>query len=88
MRDIMRWQNNEPGLTAPALGCFAVTPSDLTDLPERIRQVTISEAGAISYVNWEGVTCTSGTLPAGSYPLFATRILATGTTASGITGWF
>ena len=78
--------NPQLQLTGPALGAFAVTPSDSTDLQSSIRAVTINGDGALSYVSG-GLTYTTGVLPAGTYPLFADRIRATGTTATGITGW-
>jgi hypothetical protein len=76
-----------PGLTAPAIGCIAVTPSDGSDLASSIRAVTINVSGTVSYVGWDGVTYTTATLPAGTYSMLAKRIRATGTTATAITGW-
>lgn len=76
-----------PGITAPALFGFAITPDDEADLTRRVRSVTINGEGVIAYVNWQGETCTTGVLPVGSYPMLAARILATGTTAAGLTGW-
>ena len=83
-----------PNMTAtdsmrPAAGGFAVSPSDDTDLSQPIRAITIgTEAGVVKYINWDGATITTGSLPVGTYALFATRILNTGTTATGITGWY
>ena len=74
--------------TGPAMGAYAVTPSDTVDLPEAIRAVTIgTAAGTLSFVGLDGVTYTTGPLPIGTYPLFAARIRNTGTTAAGLTGW-
>ncbi len=73
--------------TGPALSALAVTPNDGADLSERVRSVTINTGGTLAYHNWRGVTCTTAALPAGTYPLLARRVLATGTTATGITGW-
>ena len=74
--------------TGPAMGAYAVTPSDTVDLPEAIRAVTIgTAAGTLSFVGLDGVTYTTGPLPIGTYPLFAARIRNTGTTAKGLTGW-
>lgn len=78
--------NPQLQLTGPALGAFAVTPNDSADLASAIRAVTIGGDGTLSYVSG-GLTYTTGTLPAGTYPLFAERIRATGTTATNITGW-
>lgn len=76
------------GFLPSALGAFAVTPSDDTDLSSRIRMLTIgTAAGVVVYDGWDGVTYTTGPLPSGSYPMNARRIRATGTTATGLTGW-
>ena len=77
-----------PDTKSPALGSFAVTPSDSADLTARIRQITIgTAAGTVAYIAWDGSSNDTGPLPVGSYPMFATRILSTGTTATGLTGW-
>lgn len=74
--------------TGPAIGAYAITPNDSTDLSAPIRMVTINGAGTVSYVSSvDGATYTTGSLPVGSYPLFAIRIRSTGTTATDITGW-
>lgn len=71
-----------------ATGAFSITPSDSTDLSSPIRQVTINAPGTISFVSsYDSQTYTTDELPAGSYPLLASRIRATDTTATGITGW-
>lgn len=78
-------------IESAALGAFAITPSDGTDLTTPIRAITINVAGTVSFVSTRGetagVTQTTSTLPAGTYAIFASRILATGTTATEITGW-
>lgn len=75
-------------LNAPAQGAFAITPSDTVDLTAAIRLLTIGTAGGtVSFVGRDGVTYTTGPLPLGSYPIEALRIRATGTTATGLTGW-
>lgn len=72
----------------PALGALAITPSDSADLSSPIRAVTIgTTGGTISFIGRDGTAFTTGPLPVGTYPLFATRIRATGTTAVGMTGW-
>jgi len=64
-----------------------VTPNNDADLQESIRAVHINAAGAISYVSsLDGQTYTTGTLGVGYHTMFARRILATGTTATEITG--
>ena len=80
----------------PALGSFPITPGT-SALPENIRQITISGAGVVVWEDWNGVVNSTASLPAGSYPCTASKILASGTdartaaavttTATGITGW-
>jgi len=75
-------------INEPARGAFAITPDDNNDLVSAIRQITIgTAAGTVSFVDGEGATHTTGPLPVGTYPLQAHRIRATGTTATGLTGW-
>ena len=85
-----------PGMNAPAIGSFVITPGP-SDLYLPIRQITIGTAeGTILYLGWDGLIYGTDNLPVGTYPLFATRILATGTAVSGsttatsavgLTGW-
>lgn len=75
-------------MSGPAIGAAVITPSNTADLPRQVRAITIGTAGGvIVYDGRDGVTYTTGPLPAGSYPLFARRVRATGTTATGLTGW-
>jgi len=75
-----------PGIDAPAVGAFAITPAD-ADLSSHIRKVTIGgTAGVIVYMGWDGVIYTTNTLPVGDYPLLAKQIRAA-TTATTLTGW-
>ena len=73
--------------TDPALGSFPITPADGADLATNIRAITLNAGGTLSWVALDGTTQTTGALPAGTYPLLASRIRATGTTATGLTGW-
>lgn len=75
-------------LNAPAQGAVAITPSDSVNLVEQIRMLTIgTAAGTVSFVGLDGQTYQTGPLPVGSYAVEALRINATGTTATGLTGW-
>ncbi|WP_128253861.1 spike base protein, RCAP_Rcc01079 family [Falsirhodobacter deserti] len=82
-----RFAANQMSVNAPALGAMAIDPSDSADLPKGVRAVTIAGAGVLNYLAEDGQTCTTGELPVGTYSPFARRILATGTTATKITGW-
>lgn len=74
-------------MTGPSLYGYAVTPADGADLSQKVRAITIGQTGVIAYHDWTDTPRTTGALPAGTYPMFAKRILATGTTATDITGW-
>lgn len=76
------------GINSPAQGAVAITPSDSVNLTEQIRMLTIgTSGGTVSFVGLDGQTYQTGPLPVGSYAVEAVRINATGTTATGLTGW-
>lgn len=75
------------GPNVSARSGFAITPSDSTRLPESTRMITIGTAGTLSFMNLRGEVQDTNELPAGTYPVQASRIRATGTTAGQITGW-
>lgn len=81
-RDVQSW--------GPAYGAAVIAPSDSTDLPKFIRQITIGgTGGTISFISSvDGQTYTTGFLPVGTYPLYARRIRSSGTSAAVLTGWF
>lgn len=70
----------------PALWSFAITPNDDTDLTDYIRAITLNAGGTVAYHDWNGTARATADLPAGTHVLLARRILATGTSATGITG--
>jgi len=75
------------GHNAPAIGSYVITPSDSADLDEVVRAITIGTAGTLAWQDPNGTVYSTAQLPAGTYAVRAARILATGTTASQITGW-
>lgn len=83
------FKNHSFGSAGPALGALAITPSDSTDLSQAVRSITIgTNAGVIKYISSrDGQTYTTGPLPVGMHPICARRVLSTGTTATGLTGW-
>lgn len=62
---------------------LSVTPSDTTDLSYTTRAIWCETAGTVAVQN-NGVTQTYTLLPNDWYAIKAQRILATGTTATGI----
>ena len=77
------------GVEAPAMGAFAILPSNSEALPRAIRAITIGGSGGSLRFrsSKDGQIHTTGPLPLGTYPLFAEQILNDGTTAAGLTGW-
>lgn len=72
--------------TGPADYGFAITPHDSTNLTRATRQVYAAGAGVIKWVNMAGDEQTT-TVEAGErIAIKATRINATGTTATGLEG--
>ena len=65
---------------------FAITPNDSADLSDFCRAIVVGTEGVVKYHNFDGLVCTTASLPAGVYPFQIRRVLATGTTASDLTG--
>ena len=84
-----RYRDYVRGLTAPAVGAFAVTPSDQTDLPQVTRAIYCGGTGDISVVMRSGETVTFSAVQAGTVlPIEAVRVRATGTTATNLVGLY
>jgi hypothetical protein len=64
---------------------FAVTPNDSADLASRVRALMVTSAGSLRLTRIDG-TVVNLTVPAGTLPIVAIRVHATGTSATGITG--
>lgn len=79
--------NHEPGLQSPPSRGLAVTPNNGADLAFPIRGLMVASAGDVSVVTLRGDTVTLPALQPGmQYAILATRVRATGTTATGIVG--
>lgn len=78
-----------PDLSSPATGIFDIVPSDASDISTVTRSIMVATVGDVAVVMKDGTT---GVLPALSpgvpYPVRVTRVLATGTTATGIVGLY
>ncbi len=82
-----RFQNTSSGISGPAFDAFNITPNDATDLSEVTRTLYIGGAGDITLTTKEGTQVTFSSLNAGSLlPIRATKVHATGTTATNILG--
>ena len=72
-------------LTAPARDGQAGTPSDSVDLSTLPRAVYVGQAGALALLLAGGQSVVLQNVPAGTLlPVRPQRVLATGTTASGV----
>lgn len=74
------------GLESPAVHLDTVTPSDTTDLARITRAINVASAGFVRVTTKEGDTGTVYVAEGGVFPIRATRIWSTGTTATGIVG--
>ena len=76
------------GSTSPAVGAFAVTPSDTVDLAVPARGIYVGASGDLK-VDIGGDAITFVDIAAGViHPLNVTRVYSTGTTATNIIGVF
>ncbi len=77
----------DTGLTGPICGGFDITPDDANDLSSMTRALMVTGSGDLGVVLKDGDTLVlPGLTPGVIYPLRIVRVLATGTTATGIKG--
>lgn len=85
--DLVKWVvgSREIGPNDCGVDAKTVTPNDGSDLPDGpARGLYIGSAGDLTVVMLSGSQCTFPNHPVGYAPLSVTRVLATGTLASGI----
>ena len=76
-----------PNLTGPAIGGFDITPDDGADLAALPRALMVASGGDVAVRFPDGSTLIlPGLTPGMIYPLRPSRVLAAGTTATGIKG--
>lgn len=74
-------------LSSPIGGGFDITPDNAADLAKMTRALMVSAPGNVAVVLRNGDTITLPSLtPGGGYPFRVVRVLATGTTATGVKG--
>lgn len=76
----------QPGLQSPALRIEPITPSDTEDLAHVTRALNVATAGTVRVTTVTGQTGDIHVAAGIPFPIRAVRVLATGTTATGITG--
>lgn len=80
-----RFEDHTPGLESPAAFLLPVTPDDAADLAVTSRALNVTQSGLVQ-VTTSGGSVASVYIAAGiAFPVRATRVWATGTTATGIT---
>lgn len=81
------FQDHHDGLTGPICGGFDIAPDDGADLAQMTRGVMVATAGDMAVIlkNGDAITL-PGLTPGVIYPIRIARVLATGTTATGIKG--
>jgi hypothetical protein len=72
------------GLESPATHLAAIVPSDTDDLAVASRGINVSTSGAVRMSTVGGTTETVFIAAGAAFPIRATRIWATGTSATGI----
>lgn len=74
------------GVTAPARKAFAIIPSDTNDLDTVTRSIFVGTEGDIVVIMADDTQSVTFKGVTGLLPLMVKRVLATGTTATGIVG--
>ena len=76
------------GLSSPASEAFAITPHNTNELAKTTRGIYVGTGGDLSVVLRNGgAAVTFSDVPSGVIlPVRATKVMATGTTASGLVG--
>lgn len=81
--------SNSPALTTPLISGFSITPDDNADLPATTRQIRVTgAAGDIAVVWANGVESTEPVAAGDLFDWRIRRIKATGTTATGLRGYY
>jgi hypothetical protein len=87
MSDIFRVHS--VGLNTPLIAAFPVTPSDTEDLPNDTRQLRVTGAGGNLAAIWaNGQTHTIPVFTGDILDWRISRVLASGTTVSGLWGFY
>jgi hypothetical protein len=79
------FDTHTPGLQSPASHVMEITPSDGSDLIMASRAINVAQSGLVQITTVSGDTGAVYIAAGVAFPVRATRIWATGTTASGIT---
>lgn len=84
-----RYDSHTPSLSSPLIGGFSITPNDLVDLPAVTRQLRVTGSGGQLAISWAGGDQTVEPVVSGDVLDWRVRrVLATGTTATGLRGYY
>lgn len=75
-----------PGLQSPALVIEEITPDDLTDLANVTRALNVAVSGTVRVMTLDGAQADVFVAAGTTFPVRVCRVLATGTSATGIRG--
>jgi hypothetical protein len=75
-------------LTSPPNDGLSITPDDNTDLTAVIRAINVDTAGTVAVLTTRNTSLTLYVAAGIVFPIMAKRVLATGTTATGIVGLY
>ena len=79
------FDNHAPSLESPATVLIPIAPDDGQDLSMPSRALNVATSGSVQVTTTAGSTATLYIAAGIGFPVRATRVWATGTTASGIT---
>lgn len=80
------FENHQPGLESPPSGLTVITPDDATDLPWATRALNVTTSGLVYVTTVNGDSGDIYVAAGSVFPIRATRVWDTGTTATGIRG--
>ena len=80
------FESHETSLDSPAANAAEITPNDGADLATPARAISVAVAGNVKLTTSGGDTVTVFVAAGSPFPIRATRIFSTDTTATGIVG--
>lgn len=80
------FETHQSGLESPASRAAGIVPDDAADLSFATRAVSVAETGYVQLMTVGGDTVRLFVAAGVPFPIRARRVLATGTTATGIVG--
>jgi len=83
------FDSHSASLTSPLIAGFAITPNDGADLPQTTRQIRVTgDAGNIAVVWLNGLETVEPVAAGETLDWRIRRVKATGTTATGLRGYY